>query len=105
MMTFKERPEETMDNMGTGASRISWEHDAAHNLLLRIIEEYPDADHKTLARHLRERAPEEGCEFSIYLYFVQNRARALKGKRRKRTRGTAASARAAEIKRRLHRRL
>jgi hypothetical protein len=82
-MTYREQLEMTMD-IGTGASRISWKHDSARNLLARIMQEYPDGDYKTWAQHLRERAPEEDCDWPIYLYFTHNHANALNRERRKR---------------------
>src|SRR5215510_701113 len=60
-----------------GATRISWEHDSARYLLAKIMEELPDGDVDSWTKELLERAAEEGCERSIYLYFTVNHAAAL----------------------------
>lgn len=103
-MTFKEQTESTTDS-GTGARRISWEHDSARNLLARIIDEYPDGNDKIWAQHLQERAPQEGCEFSIYLYFAHNHALALKRKPRKRKYGKPSRAKMRRVKAEMRARL
>ena len=92
-MTFDKGTIDTgVDTGKLGATRISWEHDSARNLLLQIMEEYPDADDKTLARHLRERDPGEDCDWPVYLYFVTNHARGLRrGRSTRRRRRSATS--------------
>jgi hypothetical protein len=94
-MTFDKGISDTGADTGKlGATRISWEHESARNLLLQIMEEFPDADDKTLARHLRERAPAEDCDWPVYLYFVTNHARALRRGRSTRRRRRSATSRA-----------
>jgi hypothetical protein len=82
-----------------GATQLSWEHNSARNLLLRIREEHPKVDERTLAKHLRDRAAEEDCELAIFLYFVRNALGALT--RRSKRRNPATSKRAAKTKLRL----
>src|SRR5262245_10721749 len=76
-----------------GASRISWEHDNARHLLAKIMEEFPDGDADSWAKELLNRASEEGCERSIYLYFTVNHANALvRGKKKHDSRHSRMSA-------------
>jgi hypothetical protein len=92
-MTFDKGIDTGVDTGILGATKISWEHDSARNLLLQIIEEYPDGNNQIWAQHLRERAPAEDCDWPIYLYFVTNHARALmRGPKRKRKRGKTGGA-------------
>ena len=96
-MMFKEH--DATADAGTGASRISWEHDsAARNLLWRIMEECPDGNDRIWAEELQRRAPREGCEWSIYLYFAHNHALALKRGRRKRSYSRPAAVNAAKAR-------
>src|SRR5262249_13646469 len=88
---------ESIMNSGTGASRISWEPDAARSLLARIVAEYPDGDDEIWAEKLQKRAPKEGCEFSIYLYFAHNHGLALKRGRHKRKYAKASRAKVKQI--------
>lgn len=90
---------------GTGARRISWEPDPARNLLAQIIAEYPDGGDKVWAEQLRERAPEEGCEFAIYLYFAHNHSLVLKRKPRRRKYANPSRAKMSKVRTRMHARL
>jgi hypothetical protein len=38
----------------TGAKRTSWEHHSPRDLLIRLAREYPKADDRKLAMHLRD---------------------------------------------------
>src|SRR5262249_35543792 len=94
-----------IESTGTGARRISREADPARNLLARIIAEYHDAGDKVWAEKLQKRAPEEDCEFAIYLYFAHNHANALKRRRRKRKYGKPSRIKMSKVRAKMHTRL
>ena len=63
----------------TGAKRVSWEHYNPRELLLELVQNYPNADEATIARHLRDRVLGDESEYlmSILLYYVRNNMRSL----------------------------
>jgi hypothetical protein len=98
---------ETTGTGTTGAKRTSWEHYNPRDLLLRLVRDYPNADDKTLARHLRDCVLGDDQEYllPILLYFVRNNKRALEEPetrvRRMHVRDTEKHTRVAQIRNRL----
>jgi hypothetical protein len=63
----------------TGAKRTSWEHYNPRDLVIRLVRDYPNADDRTLARHLHDRVLGDEQEYllPILLHFVRNTLSAL----------------------------
>jgi len=72
----------------TGAKTVSWEHYNPRDLVLRLIREYPNADDKTLARHMRDAVLGDEPEYLLpcLLYVVRLTRRAVEEQRPKKTR-------------------
>jgi hypothetical protein len=62
----------------TGAKTVSWEHYNPRDLVLRLIREYPGADDKTIARHMRDAVLGDESEYLLpcLLYVVRLTRRA-----------------------------
>ena len=76
----------------TGAKRTSWEHYNPRDIILRLFREYPAADDKVIARHLRDAVLGDEPEYLLpcLLHVVTNIRAAHERPSRKRQTATSA---------------